>query len=90
MEIYQWLVRENNHKVSNTGYFVYCNGKTDREAFDGKLEFDVVLIPYEGDDSWVEKIVKDIHKCLNRKKPPEKASSCDYCSCIETTFSVLS
>jgi hypothetical protein len=29
MEIYQWLFRKNGFKVSNTGYFVYCNGSTD-------------------------------------------------------------
>jgi len=32
MEIYQWLLRQNGLKVSDTGYFVYCNGKTDRKA----------------------------------------------------------
>ena len=37
MEIYQWLFRRNNFKVSLIGYFIYCNGKTDREAFDKKL-----------------------------------------------------
>src|SRR4030067_355482 len=52
MEIYQWLFRKNGFKVSSIGYFVYCNGITDRKAFDGKLEFDVRLIPYEGDESW--------------------------------------
>ena len=29
MEMYQWLFRQNGFKVSSTGYFVYCNGKTD-------------------------------------------------------------
>lgn len=48
MEIYQWLLRQNGFKVSDTGYFVYCNGHRDREAFDGKLEFDIKLIPYLG------------------------------------------
>src|SRR3989344_884637 len=28
MEIYQWLFRQNGYRVSNTGYFVYCNGQT--------------------------------------------------------------
>src|SRR3990167_968163 len=49
MEIYQWLLRRNGYEVSDTGYFVYCNGKADRESFDGKLEFDVTLISYKGD-----------------------------------------
>ena len=44
MEIYQWLLRKNGLDVSDTGYFVYCNGKTDKEAFDGKLEFDIEFI----------------------------------------------
>lgn len=43
MEIYQWLLRQNGYKVSDTGYFVYCNGDTDKEAFDGKLEFNILL-----------------------------------------------
>ena len=30
MEVYQWLFRQNNFKVSDTGYFVYANGKRDR------------------------------------------------------------
>jgi len=79
MEIYQWLFRKNNFKVSSTGYFVYCNGKTDRVAFDGKLEFDIKLIPYEGDDSWVEKTIVDIHKYLNSETIPESGKDCDFC-----------
>ena len=34
MEIYQWLFKKNGFKVSKTGYFVYCNGNTDKKAFD--------------------------------------------------------
>jgi len=83
MEIYQWLLRQNGLKVSDTGYFVYCNGQTDREAFDGKLEFDITLIPYKGDDSWVEETIIEAHKCLNGDKIPAAASGCDYCNYIE-------
>ena len=43
MEIYQWLLRQKGYQVSNIGYFVYCNGKLDNEAFDARLEFDVTL-----------------------------------------------
>lgn len=84
MEIYQWLLRQNGYKVSSTGYFVYCNGQTDREAFDGKLEFDITLIPYTGDDSWVEQALLDAHKCLNNDSPPASKPECDYCSYYET------
>ncbi len=37
MEVYQWLLRKQDLKVSNTGYFVYCNGQ-DAAAFDGRVE----------------------------------------------------
>jgi len=79
MEVYQWLFRKNNYKVSSTGYFVYCNGKTDRVAFDGKLEFAIKLIPYKGDDAWVEKTIFAIHQCLNSDQLPESNSDCDFC-----------
>ena len=53
MEVYQWLLRQNEFEVSDTGYFVYVNAYKDRAAFDGKLEFDVRIIPYKGSDGWV-------------------------------------
>ncbi len=79
MEIYQWLFRKNDFKVSDTGYFVYANGSTDREAFDGKLEFDIKLIPYKGSAAWIEKTLLEIYKCLNSDRIPSPGVDCDYC-----------
>jgi len=79
MEIYQWLFRRNGFKVSPTGYFVYCNGDADKAAFDGKLEFNVKLLPYTGDDSWIEKTLLDVQKCLMADFLPDPGSDCDYC-----------
>lgn len=84
MEVYQWLLRKNGYKVSDIGYFVYCNGKADREAFDGKLEFDVTVIPYTGSDKWINKTIKDIYNCLQEKKIPKSGGDCDYCSYIDS------
>jgi len=79
MEIYQWLFRKNGFSVSSTGYFVYCNGNTDKEAFDGKLEFDIKIIPYVGDDSWVEGAIHDAIMCLKQDTLPDPGPDCDYC-----------
>ena len=79
MEIYQWLFRMNGFKVSKTGYFVYCNGIADKEAFDSKLEFNVKVIPYDGDDAWVESKIIEAHKCLISPKIPKSTKECDYC-----------
>jgi CRISPR/Cas system-associated exonuclease Cas4 (RecB family) len=84
MEIYQWLIRQNEYKVSNMGYFVYCNGQINKKRFDNKLEFEITLISYVGSDLWVEKVINDIYKCLNSNKIPNSASNCDYCSYIES------
>jgi hypothetical protein len=89
METYQWLLRRNGLTVSDTGYFVYCNGQTDREAFDGKLEFDVTLIPYKGSDNWVEQSIRDIHRCLTSDHIPEAGTGCDYCAYRDAVETVL-
>ena len=83
MEIYQWLLRQNGYKVSDTGYFVYCNGNADAKAFDQKLEFRVNLISYSGKTAWVEKTILKAHKCLNSDKIPEADPECDYCNYVK-------
>jgi PD-(D/E)XK nuclease superfamily len=85
MEVYQWLLRHNGFAVSDTGYFVYCNGMTDRQAFDAKLEFDIKVIPYEGDDSWIDVTLFDIQRCLISDTIPEEGADCDYCTYRDTT-----
>ena len=79
MEIYQWLFRKNGFKVSDTGYFVYCNGNTDKEAFDGKLEFEIKIIPYTGNTDWVEKTILGAIRCLQGDVLPESGEDCDFC-----------
>ncbi len=94
IEIYQWLFRMNGFKVSSTGYFVYVNGKSDAEAFDGKLEFDVKLIAYTGNDSWVEKAVIGLHDMLMLDSIPKvgkgfSGGPCDYCTYRESAGKAL-
>lgn len=80
MEVYQWLFRQNGFTVSDTGYFVYANGIKDRKAFDGKLEFEVTLVPYTGSDAWVSGALVDIKKCLDAGEIPPVGPECDYCT----------
>lgn len=79
MEMYQWLLRQNGLTVADTGYFVYCNGRTDLPSFSKRLEFDIKIISYTGDASWVEQAITDAHKCLNSPSIPEAGADCDYC-----------
>jgi len=79
IEVYQWLFRRNGFQVSNTGYFVYCNGDTDRESFDSRIDFKVNLIPYNGNDDWVENATRDISGCLRGEHIPDPGPACDFC-----------
>ncbi len=89
MEVYQWLLRRNRLTVSDTGYFVYCNGQKDRAAFDGRLDFDVTLIAYDGNDDWVEQTIREAHRCLNAGDVPDASENCDYCAYRDAVKSVL-
>lgn len=86
MEIYQWLFRRNGFTVSPIGYFVYVNGKADAKAFDGKLEFDVALIPYAGSDAWIEGRLLELRAMLESDDIPDYGrgtafggKDCEFC-----------
>ncbi|MBN2585169.1 PD-(D/E)XK nuclease family protein [Patescibacteria group bacterium] len=79
VEIYQWLFRQNGFKVSDTAYFVYCNGKRDAEAFDAKLEFDIKLIPYVGKTDWIDATILGMKECLVGDDIPDPDPDCDFC-----------
>ena len=80
VEVYQWLFRKNGFKVSGTAYFVYCNGMIDKEAFDKKIEFDVKIIPYKGNDGWIEETIIKAHETLMEDAVPQASEDCDYCA----------
>ncbi len=86
IEIYQWLLKNNNYKVSDTSYFVYANAFKDRDRFDKKLDFDLTLISYIGNSDWVEGIVFNSYECLNSESIPELNKHCDYCSYLKNSL----
>jgi len=79
MEFYQWLLRGQGLTVARRGWFVYCNARRDLAAFDAHLEFRIKLIPYDGDDSWVEGTLETIRDTLNASEPPPLDKRCEYC-----------
>jgi hypothetical protein len=79
MEFYQWLLRRQGLAVARRGWFVYCNGRRDLAAFNARLEFRIKLIPYEGDDGWVEGTLARIREALAAPQPPASRGDCEYC-----------
>lgn len=85
MEVYQWLLRANGFAVNDTGYFVYTNGRVDLDGFNDKLEFRTKVIPYTGNDGWVEPTLSDMKVCLEADTMPPVGKAamggpCDFCS----------
>lgn len=79
MEFYQWLLRQNGFDVSDTGYFVYCNGRRDLDVFEDRLEFRTKVIGYTGGDDWVEPTITSIHQLLNDVTIPDLDQECAFC-----------
>jgi len=84
LEIYQWLLRQNGLRVSQTGYFVYANGRLDLDGFNDRIEFRTKIIPYIGNDLWIEPTLKAIKKCMDGEMPPVGYSAmggtCEFCA----------
>jgi CRISPR/Cas system-associated exonuclease Cas4 (RecB family) len=89
MEFYQWLLRNNGLKVANQGWFVYCNGRKDLDAFNNHLEFIVKMLPYEGDTSWIDETLDKIKRCLESNSTPLSSDACDYCKYVSEYKAVL-
>lgn len=58
------------------GYPFTLNAAVDKLL---KKEFDIKIIPYTGDDSWVEQVIQGAHKCLMSETIPEPGDDCDFC-----------
>jgi len=84
IEVYQWLLRQNGLTVSNMSYFVYTNGRLDLEGFFDRVEFRTKVIPYEGNDDWVEPTLIALKACMDGDMPAvgqaAMGGECDFCS----------
>jgi CRISPR/Cas system-associated exonuclease Cas4 (RecB family) len=79
IEIYQWLLRQQGFNVSDRGYFVYANADKSKDRFDARLDFDISVLPYDGDDGWIEETLQNIAETLTEDTVPDAGDDCDYC-----------
>lgn len=79
MEVYQWIFRRMGFEVLDTGYFVFANAGRNKPKFDGILEFELSLIPYKGNDAWIEPMLVKIRECLSSDSVPKASIECEYC-----------
>jgi len=89
VEVYQWLLRQNGFKVSNTGYFVYTNGLKGDAHFNNRLDFTTRVIPYEGSTAWIEPVLLEIKDLLKAEIVPSAAKDCKQCEYLEKCLALL-
>ena len=85
MDMYQWIMRRKGFAVSDIGYFVYVDGQhigkkgmiDESNPNKANMEFNTAVIPYEADDSWVEKALTDAKHTLTLKTCPSHADGCE-------------
>lgn len=78
MEIYQWLLRKNDFEVSDRGYFLFAKVDQEQGFGGGKLSFELLLEPCDGNNEWVETAIIDAKNCLEGDIP-DPGSECDFC-----------
>lgn len=82
MEVYQWLLAQNEFKVAPFGYFVFAktnkaNGFGHGEA---ALSFDLLLERQEGDTGWIPGALLGARKIFDMESPPPANVECGYCT----------
>ena len=86
IEVYQWLLKNNDHQVLETGYFVYANGDVDQKKLVGaakkvgQLNFKIEVFSHQAKSlDWIEKTLIEIKDCLEKKQPPKRSPGCEFC-----------
>jgi hypothetical protein len=84
MDVYVHILRKMKFKVSDTAYFLVCNALKTPKKFDAKLHFDLTLVPYKTDTSWIESKIVEMKKTLELKEVPEVNKHCEKCMYLDT------
>jgi hypothetical protein len=84
MDIYVYILRQMKFKVSDTAYFLVCNGLKTPDKFDALMHFDLTLVPYKTDVSWIKNKIVEMKKVLDAKEVPDLNKSCEKCMFLIT------
>ena len=89
MDIYVHILRKMGFKVSDTTYFMVCNGEKNYERFDAKINFTITLVPYVSSCDWIPNKLKQMKITLDSKTIPKQNIECEKCVYMESYNSIL-
>ena len=82
MDIYVYILRQMGFGVSDTAYFMVCNGEKTPSQFDANMKFSIKLIDYQVDTSWVGSKIKEMKRLMDGLVMPEINTYCENCAYI--------
>ena len=83
MDIYVHILRQMGFEVSNTTYFMVCNGIKTKDNFNAKMDFDITLVDYESNTNWIEKKITEMKATLESNETPKRNPYCENCAYLE-------
>jgi CRISPR/Cas system-associated exonuclease Cas4 (RecB family) len=85
LEVYGYLLEKNGFKISENSYIVFCNAEIHHEEWNEKLNFDVQVIDYKIDYTWVESTLDKIKDLLIQDTMPDFSDPdhCDICRYLQ-------
>ena len=83
MDLYVWILRRKGFSVDGIGYFLYCNADRFRTPYfllkdKAEMRFDVALMEYPVDVSWIEPALLEIRALLDKDEQPSHHYRCEF------------
>ena len=82
VEFYQWVLRGMGFPVSDTAWFVYCNGDVSLSSFDEILKFNITMLSYVGNTDWIEPALRAAAETYASEEIPSPSDECSYCAYV--------
>ena len=80
LDFYSYLLKLNNYKVHDTGYWLICNAANEEQnEFKNNLKFKTTLLSYKLKTDYIEDSLEELNACLNVDKSPKSGDDCDNC-----------
>ncbi len=83
MDLYVWIMQRMGLKVSEIGYFIYCDGDrfTDKPFLGSdfaNMYFKISILPYCTTQQWIEPTLLGIRNVLGAPSRPNHSEGCEY------------
>ena len=89
LDFYAYLLKLNDFKVHNIGYWLICNAADENQkTFNKKVNFKTSILSYKLKTDYIEDTLVELEKCLEKKKLPQSGVDCENCRWFNETLKI--